>query len=132
MSAAAVRPDGRGERTDRTAGSGAALLARNVRNGRPMGIAGLPDMAKGAGFATVAGMIIYPQICSHEYIEPRVARNSPGLTATFRASGIGSERASEEAARLASSAAPTASAGVRRIQHRVNRSAAQVGVSPRC
>ena len=29
------------------------MLARNVRNGRPMGIAGLPEMAKGAAFATV-------------------------------------------------------------------------------
>jgi cell division protein FtsA len=54
------------------------LLGRNVRNGRPMGIAGLPEMAKGAGFATVAGMLVYPQICSHEYIEPRSPRRLTG------------------------------------------------------
>ena len=35
-------------------------------------------MAKGAGFATVAGMIVYPQICSHEYVEPRGSRKLTG------------------------------------------------------
>lgn len=51
------------------------ILARNVRNGRPMGISGLPDMAKGPAFATVAGMLIYPQVCGNEFAEPRgVAR----------------------------------------------------------
>lgn len=50
---------------------GRRILARNVRNGRPMGIAGLPEMAKGAAFATVAGMLIYPQVCAQEYSEPR-------------------------------------------------------------
>jgi cell division protein FtsA len=47
------------------------ILARNVRNGRPMGIAGLPEIAKGAAFATMAGMLVYPQVCSQEYVEPR-------------------------------------------------------------
>jgi cell division protein FtsA len=47
------------------------ILARNVRNGRPMGIAGLPEMARSAGFATVAGMLIYPQVCGQEFAEPR-------------------------------------------------------------
>lgn len=50
---------------------GRRILARNVRNGRPMGISGLPEMAKGAAFATVAGMLIYPQVCAQEYSEPR-------------------------------------------------------------
>jgi cell division protein FtsA len=59
------------------------VLARNVRNGRPMGISGLPEMAKGAGFATVCGMIIYPQICSHEYVEPRPARRLTGTDGYF-------------------------------------------------
>lgn len=54
------------------------VLARNVRNGRPMGIAGLPEMAKGAGFATVAGMLIYPQVCSQEYAAPRSSRKMTG------------------------------------------------------
>lgn len=47
------------------------VLARNVRNGRPMGIAGLPEIAKGPAFATVSGMLIYPQVCGQEYAEPR-------------------------------------------------------------
>ncbi|RUT35126.1 cell division protein FtsA [Arsenicitalea aurantiaca] len=47
------------------------VLARNVRNGRPMGISGLPEMAKGPGFAAVSGMLIYPQVCGAEYAEPR-------------------------------------------------------------
>jgi cell division protein FtsA len=50
------------------------VLARNVRNGRPMGIAGLPELAKGPGFATVAGMLIYPQVCAQEYSEPKSSR----------------------------------------------------------
>lgn len=54
------------------------ILARNVRNGRPMGISGLPEMAKGPGFATVAGMLIYPQVCAQEFVEPRVTSRLTG------------------------------------------------------
>jgi cell division protein FtsA len=54
------------------------VLARNVRNGRPMGISGLPEMAKGAAFAAVAGMLIYPQVCALEYVEPRGTRGLIG------------------------------------------------------
>lgn len=46
------------------------VLARNVRNGRPMGISGLPELAKGAAFAAVCGMLVYPQVCGQEYTEP--------------------------------------------------------------
>src|SRR5690606_41250772 len=53
-------------------------LARNVRAGRPMGIAGLPEIAKGAAFSTVAGMLIYPQVCAQEYAEPRNSRRLTG------------------------------------------------------
>lgn len=53
-------------------------LARNVRNGRPMGIAGLPEIAKSAAFSTVAGMLIYPQVCAQEYVEPRSSRRLIG------------------------------------------------------
>jgi len=55
------------------------VLGRNVRNGRPMGIAGLPEIARGSAFATIAGMLIYPQVCAQEFAEPRVA---PKLTGT--------------------------------------------------
>lgn len=54
------------------------VLARNVRNGRPMGIAGLPEMAKGAAFAAVSGMLIYPQVCAQEYSEPRAVAKLTG------------------------------------------------------
>ena len=54
------------------------MLARNVRNGRPLGISGLPDRAKGPGFATVAGMLVYPQVCGKEYVQPRAIRKLTG------------------------------------------------------
>ncbi|GLQ53479.1 cell division protein FtsA [Devosia nitrariae] len=54
------------------------VLARNVRNGRPMGIAGLPELAKGAAFAAVTGMLVYPQVCANEYTEPRPVRKLTG------------------------------------------------------
>jgi cell division protein FtsA len=38
-----------------------------------MGISGLPEMARGAAFATVAGMLVYPQICAQEFAEPHQA-----------------------------------------------------------
>ena len=59
------------------------LLGRNVRNGRPMGISGLPEMARGAGFATVAGMLIYPQVCAQEFTEPRQTARLTGTDGYF-------------------------------------------------
>lgn len=59
------------------------VLARNVRNGRPMGISGLPEIAKGAAFATVAGLLIYPQVCSQEYVEPRGGHRLTGTDGYF-------------------------------------------------
>ena len=53
-------------------------LARNVRNGRPMGISGLPEIARSAAFSTVAGMLVYPQVCGQEYAEPRGTRKLTG------------------------------------------------------
>jgi cell division protein FtsA len=54
------------------------VLARNVRNGRPVGISGLPEIARGAAFATVAGMLVYPQVCAQEFVEPRVMARLTG------------------------------------------------------
>ena len=59
------------------------ILARNVRNGRPMGISGLPDMAKGPAFATMAGMLIYPQVCGNEFAEPRGIAKLTGTDGYF-------------------------------------------------
>lgn len=42
------------------------ILARNVRIGRPLGVAGLPAAAKGPAFSTAIGLLIYPQIASLE------------------------------------------------------------------
>ena len=59
------------------------VLARNVRNGRPMGIAGLPEMARGAAFSTIAGMLIYPQVCAQEFVEPRQLAKLTGTDGYF-------------------------------------------------
>jgi cell division protein FtsA len=59
------------------------LLGRNVRNGRPLGIAGLPEMARGPGFAAIAGMLIYPQVCAQEFSEPRAVAKLTGTDGYF-------------------------------------------------
>ncbi len=47
---------------------GQRILSRHVRKGRAIGIAGLPKEAQGPAFTTIAGMLVYPQICHHEFI----------------------------------------------------------------
>jgi cell division protein FtsA len=42
------------------------ILGRNVRIGRPLGVAGLPEAAKGPAFATAVGLMIYPQVAGFE------------------------------------------------------------------
>lgn len=59
------------------------VLARNVRTGRPMGIASLPEVAKGPAFATVAGMSVYPQVCHHEFVDPGSNRKLTGTDGYF-------------------------------------------------
>jgi len=49
----------------------ARILGRQVRIGRPLGIAGLPDAAKGAAFAVAAGLLVYPQAAHLEHFGPR-------------------------------------------------------------
>jgi cell division protein FtsA len=48
-----------------------------------MGISGLPEMGRGAAFATVAGMLIYPQVCAQEFAEPRQAAKLTGTDGYF-------------------------------------------------
>ena len=43
------------------------ILARNIRLGRPMGVKGLPEAAKGAAFSTAVGLLIYPQMAQIEH-----------------------------------------------------------------
>lgn len=50
------------------------ILNRSVRIGRPLGIAGLPDAAKGAAFAAATGLLVYPQAAHLEYFEARSKR----------------------------------------------------------
>src|SRR5262249_30125779 len=49
----------------------ARVLGRPVRIARPLGVAGLPDAAKGPAFAVAAGLLVYPQTAHLEYFEPR-------------------------------------------------------------
>jgi cell division protein FtsA len=53
----------------------ARILGRQVRIGRPLGIAGLPEIAKGPAFAAAAGLLVYPQLAYLEHYEPRRTRH---------------------------------------------------------
>jgi cell division protein FtsA len=50
------------------------VLGRPVRVGRPLGIAGAPEAAKGPAFAVAAGLLVYPQAAHLEHFEPRRKR----------------------------------------------------------
>jgi len=64
LTGGASQLDGLGEAARR-------IIARNIRLGRPLGIAGLPELAKGPAFATAVGLIIYPQVAAIEAAEER-------------------------------------------------------------
>jgi cell division protein FtsA len=51
------------------------ILSRPVRVGRPLGVGGMPDDAKGAAFAVAAGLLVYPQAAHLEHFEPRRTRH---------------------------------------------------------
>jgi len=51
------------------------ILNRPVRIGRPLGVSGLPDAAKGPAFAVAAGLLVYPQAAHLEHFEPRHTRH---------------------------------------------------------
>lgn len=55
------------------------LLGRNVRLGRPLGVGGLPEAAKGPAFAAAVGLLIYPQVAA---FESKVAKGSIFTRAT--------------------------------------------------
>lgn len=50
------------------------ILARNVRLGRPLGVTGLAEAAKGPAFAAAVGLLIYPQVAGIESRQGRFAR----------------------------------------------------------
>ncbi len=58
------------------------ILGRNVRVGRPLGVAGLPEAAKGPAFAASAGLLIYPQVAELE-------QASAGFGSNWRMTGTG-------------------------------------------
>jgi cell division protein FtsA len=53
----------------------ARMLGRPVRIGRPLGISGLSEAAKGPAFAVAAGLLVYPQAAHLEHFEPRRTRH---------------------------------------------------------
>ena len=75
----------------------AQILGRPVRIGRPLGIAGLPEEAKGPAFAVATGLLVYPQAAHLEHFEPRRTRHvMTGTAATSHGSDDGCGRASDD------------------------------------
>ena len=56
-------------------GLAARIFGRPVRIGRPLGISGLPEVARGSAFAVAAGLLAYPQFVHLEHFEPRHTRH---------------------------------------------------------
>src|SRR5204862_8273508 len=50
------------------------ILNRQVRIGRPLGVASLTEATRGPAFAAAAGMLVYPQFAYLEHCEPRKTR----------------------------------------------------------
>jgi cell division protein FtsA len=61
----------------------ARIFGRPVRIGRPLGISGLPEAARGAAFAVAAGLLIYPQFAHVEHFEPRHTRQHKARTGGY-------------------------------------------------
>lgn len=66
-----------------------SVLDANVRLGRPLGISGLPNNGKGPGFSAAAGMMIFPQVASNEFVSglPRIGTLGNQNTGTFARMG---------------------------------------------
>jgi cell division protein FtsA len=56
------------------------ILGGQIRVGRPLGVAGLPESAKNPGFAAAVGLLIYPQLSGDEHFEP--SRSGQGASAS--------------------------------------------------
>jgi cell division protein FtsA len=54
----------------------ARILNRPVRIGRPLGVSGLNEAAKGPAFAVATGLLVYPQAAHLEHFEPRQTRRA--------------------------------------------------------
>lgn len=58
------------------------IMSKNVRIGRPMGIAGMPAAAKGPAFSTAVGLMVYPQISQIEFLTSGNMRQERKMTGT--------------------------------------------------
>ena len=47
------------------------FLGKNVRLGRPLGIAGLPEEASAPAYAAAVGLVVYPQVARIEQFQVR-------------------------------------------------------------
>ncbi len=65
------------------------VLGKSVRIGRPLGVAGLPEAAKGPAFAAAIGLMIYPQIAGFENNKRSVHRIGTVLTGTGPVQRVG-------------------------------------------
>jgi cell division protein FtsA len=64
------------------------ILGRNVRIGKPLGIAGLPEAARGPAFAAAVGLAVYPQVAEIEQFRARApARQMTGTDGYFARMG---------------------------------------------
>jgi cell division protein FtsA len=57
------------------------ILGGQVRVGRPLGVRGLPEAARGPAFAGAVGLLVYPQVAGAEHFEavrPRLAAAAGG------------------------------------------------------
>jgi cell division protein FtsA len=52
------------------------IFGRDVRVGRPLGIQGLPEAAKGPAFSAAVGLVIYPQVARIEQFRARGPRRA--------------------------------------------------------
>jgi cell division protein FtsA len=66
------------------------ILARNVRIGRPLGVAGLPEAARGPAFAATGGLLIYPQVAEFEISAARHAARQKATGTGGRIARMGS------------------------------------------
>lgn len=46
-----------------------AILSSQVRSGRPLGVKGMPEAAKGPAFSAAIGLLVYPQVASSDRID---------------------------------------------------------------
>lgn len=53
----------------------AGVAPARVRTGRPLGVKGLPEAAKGPAFAAAVGLLVYPQVAHVEHFEPRASHS---------------------------------------------------------